>query len=138
MAIEYSATAGSTFIAAVDAAFADDKATGHSTHGWIVTLFGRPIDWKSGRQPSVSISSTEAEHLTLSHAARMVLWWKCFFLQLNLDRFVLPSPLQIYCDNQMVIDHVIGIKEKINTNICYVKIRGHWLREHCKQQLRIK
>jgi hypothetical protein len=38
----------------------------------------------------------------------------------------------------MVVDHVMGIKEKINTSIHHVKVHGHWLREHCKQQLQIK
>jgi hypothetical protein len=74
MAIEYSATTGSPFITAIDAIFADDKATGHFTHGWIFTLFGMLIDWKSGRQPSVSISSTEAELLAFSHTISMVIW----------------------------------------------------------------
>jgi hypothetical protein len=74
MAIKDFATAASTFITAVDATCADDKATGCSTHGWIFILFGRLIDWKSGRQPSIGISSTEAELLALSHVASMVLW----------------------------------------------------------------
>jgi hypothetical protein len=47
-AIEYSADAP-VWDAAVYSAHADDKATMHLTHEWIISMFGDPIDWKSGR-----------------------------------------------------------------------------------------
>ena len=75
-AIEYSPTAieQQVFTCTSDTAFADDPATRRSTEGFLFQLYRGPIDWKSTKQKTVTISSTEAEFLTLSHAAKEVLW----------------------------------------------------------------
>ena len=53
-----------------DASFADDLQDRRSTQGYLFTLFGGPIAWKSGKQSTVTTSSTEAELLALSTAAK--------------------------------------------------------------------
>ena len=77
-AIEYSPTVDDqlAFICASDAAFADDKDTRRSTEGYLLKLFGGPVDWRSTKQKTVTTSSTEAELLAISHAAKEVIWWQ--------------------------------------------------------------
>ncbi|OOQ85768.1 hypothetical protein PEBR_23736 [Penicillium brasilianum] len=55
--------------ASSDASFADNIDR-KSSEGFIFCLFGGPIDWKVTKQKTISISTTEAELLALSHAAR--------------------------------------------------------------------
>jgi hypothetical protein len=74
LAIEYSASTNQSAVYASDAAFADDPITRYSTEGYLFKLFNRPIDWRSTKQKTVTTSSTEAELLALSHAAKEVIW----------------------------------------------------------------
>ena len=62
------------FTSASDAAFSNDPTTRRSTEGFLFQLFGGPIDWKSTKQRTVTTSSTEAELLALSHAAKDLYW----------------------------------------------------------------
>src|SRR5438045_3497552 len=58
------------FIAYTNSSFADDVQDMKSTQGYLLTLFGGPIAWKSGKQTTVTTSSTEAELLGLTTAAK--------------------------------------------------------------------
>jgi hypothetical protein len=58
------------FLCARDAVYGDDTQTRRSTEGYLFKLFGGPVDWRSTRQKTVTTTSTEAEFLSLSHAAK--------------------------------------------------------------------
>ncbi|KAL1952629.1 hypothetical protein VTO42DRAFT_4592 [Malbranchea cinnamomea] len=72
-----------SFKAYSDAAYADDPTTRCSSEGYLFSLFGGPVDWKAARQSTIMISTTEAELLALSHAAKELYWWRRFFEQLG-------------------------------------------------------
>ena len=61
----------SIFIAALDASFADNPNR-KSSEGFIFCLFGGPIEWKSRKQKTITTSTTEAELLAISHAAKQL------------------------------------------------------------------
>jgi hypothetical protein len=52
-----------------DADWASDEDSRRSTTGVLVTLFGCSIVWLSKRQPTVALSSTEAEYMALARDA---------------------------------------------------------------------
>lgn len=68
----------SIFTAASDAAFADNPDR-KSSEGFLFKLYGGPLDWTAKKQRTVSTSTTEAELLALSEAAKQLIWWKRFF-----------------------------------------------------------
>lgn len=80
LAIHYGSTAPETEIQGnqswscpfghVDADWAGDKDTRRSTTGYIFKLFGGAISWRSKLQPTVALSSTEAEYRSTTEAAR--------------------------------------------------------------------
>jgi hypothetical protein len=127
-AIEYSATDlnQQAVTCAGDAAFVDDPATRYSTEGYLLKLFNGPIDWCSTKQKTVTTSSTEAELLALSRAAKKVIWWKRFFkaVQLNFDQDVALS-----CNNRQTIRLLTAETPQINTKLKHVDIHDHWLRQ---------
>uniref|UniRef100_A0AAV1TT82 Reverse transcriptase Ty1/copia-type domain-containing protein n=1 Tax=Peronospora matthiolae TaxID=2874970 RepID=A0AAV1TT82_9STRA len=51
-----------------DADWADDRANRKSTSGYAFILISAPVSWGSKRQSSVSLSTSEAEHVALSLA----------------------------------------------------------------------
>lgn len=47
--------------------------------------YGRPIAWKSQKQPTVALSTTEAEYMATSDATRQAIWIKQLLQDLHLD-----------------------------------------------------
>jgi hypothetical protein len=126
-AIEYSVINlnQSTATCAGDAAFANDPVARFSTEGYLLKLFNGPIDWRSIKQKTVIKSSTEAELLALSHAAKEVIWWKRFFKAIQLD---FDQDIAILCDNRQTIRLLTTETPQINIKLKYIDIHGHWLR----------
>ena len=54
--------------------WAGDKDGSRSTSGYVWMLSGGPISWKSRLQPIVTLSSTEAEYITVTVAAQEGIW----------------------------------------------------------------
>lgn len=50
--------------------WAGDKSSRRSTSGFIFMLNGGPVSWCSKRQATVALSSTEAEYIALTMAAK--------------------------------------------------------------------
>jgi hypothetical protein len=72
----------------------------HSTSGYIFLIDGGAISWSSKKQPVVALSSTEAEFIAATHAAKELMWIR--FIVGEIAR-PLTSPTTLYCDNQSAI-----------------------------------
>ena len=85
-----------------DASFQTDKDDFRSQSGYIFCLNGGAVSWKSSKQDTVADSTTEAEYLAASEAAKEAVWIKKFITELG----VIPSisePVALYCDNNGAI-----------------------------------
>ena len=56
-----------------DASYSDDLTTCQSSEKYIFCLFDCSIDWWAIQQTTVTISTTEAELLTLTHAGKQIM-----------------------------------------------------------------
>ena len=61
-----------------------DKESRKSTSGFIFMLNGGPVSWCSKRQPTVALSSTEAEYIALTLAAKEATWLRLLLTELGL------------------------------------------------------
>ena len=57
-----------------DADWAGDLADRKSTSGYVFILLGARVSWGSKKQPSVSLSTSEAEYIVLSLAIQEGKW----------------------------------------------------------------
>jgi len=61
---------GQPFLGYVDADWAGDKVDRKSYTGYTYFLAGGPISWRSEKQRSVALSSTDAEYMAISSACK--------------------------------------------------------------------
>ncbi|KAJ6110204.1 hypothetical protein N7486_002439 [Penicillium sp. IBT 16267x] len=108
-----------------DASFADNSDR-KSSKGYICTIFGGPVDWRAGKQRTVTTSITEAELLAISEAARTISMWKRLFKAIRFDP---KHELTIRCDNQQTIRLLTKEAPQLRTKLRYVDIHHHWLRQ---------
>jgi hypothetical protein len=117
------------FQASSDAAFADDTKTRRSSEGYLFKLFGGPIDWRATKQRTVTTSTTEAELLALSSAAKEAIWWKRFFQSIDLE---LDHDLVLQCDNKQTVGVLQKDSNLIRTKLRHIDIHNHWLRQEVR------
>lgn len=67
-----------------DSDWAGDKGSRKSTSGYIFMLNGGPVSWCSKRQATVALSSTEAEYIALTLAAKEATWLRLLLTELGL------------------------------------------------------
>ena len=56
----------------IDASFASDKDDSKSISGYVFTLNGGAVSWKSFKQATIAYSTTKAEYITASEAVKEV------------------------------------------------------------------
>ena len=84
-----------------DADYGGDKITRRSTTGVVFLLHGAAISWQSKLQPTVSLSTTEAEYQATGAGAREALWLRKLLPELG---FPITGPITIRGDNEAALN----------------------------------
>lgn len=120
---------GGELHAFTDADFASDDDSRKSVSGYVIKLANASISWSSKRQSIVAQSSTEAEYIAMSHAAKEIIW------TLQLMSQIMPDTTKIrcctlFCDNQSAMRwaEVNGYKPGRK----HIDIRYHYVAEQIK------
>lgn len=123
---------GDTFVVSSDASFADNSLDRKSSQAYAMNLFGGLIGWRANKQDTVTTSTTEAELLALSQAAKEGLYMSRLIQEIGVD---LQQPrLQIECDNQQTIKIVTAEIAQLKTKLRHVDIHNHWLRQEAERE----
>ena len=80
----------------VDADYGGDLDSRRLTSGYVFMMAGGAVSWSSKRQPTVSLSTTEAEYIALTHSAQQALWMINFLAEIDLPQ---TFPVSIHADN---------------------------------------
>ncbi|KAH9679431.1 hypothetical protein KPL71_026128 [Citrus sinensis] len=73
-----------------------------STSGYVFTLGSGVISWRSVKQSCIADSTTEAEYVVASEAAKKTVWLRKFLQDLEVVH-VITSPLKLFYDNSGAI-----------------------------------
>ena len=73
-----------------------------STSGYVFTLRGGTVSWRSVKQSSIADSTMEAEYIAASKAAKKAVWLKKFLLDLGVVPSV-QSAITLYHDSSGVV-----------------------------------
>ncbi|KAJ9542762.1 hypothetical protein OSB04_029268 [Centaurea solstitialis] len=107
----------------VDSDYGKDVDNRRSITGYVFTLDGCAISWRAHLQPTVALSTTEAEYMAVSEVVKEGVWLKGFFGELC-ERLKVE---EVFCDNQGAVlltkDRVLHDRTK------HIDIRHHYVRE---------
>ena len=123
-ALCYDGASNSGLVAYSDSDWAEDRDDRHSTSGFVFMMANCVVSWASRRQPTVSLSSTEAEYKAASDTCRQMAWLRNFGKELG-DNMTAPTPLCL--DNQGSI--FLAVNPAVDRRTKHIEIRYHFIRE---------
>lgn len=81
-----------------DSDFQADRDEKKSTSGYVFTLGGGAVSWRSAKQRCIADSTMEAEYVAASEASKEAVWFKNYLMDLDVVPG-LPKSIIVYCDN---------------------------------------
>jgi hypothetical protein len=85
------------------------------TSGYVFTLAGATILWRSCKQTMLTKSTTEVELVALETATNEVEWLRELLMNLPFVDKSVP-PILMYCDNQSMLAQVMNTKDNSKSN----------------------
>jgi len=109
----------------VDASWADNSDDRRSTCGYVFKFGGGPVFWKSGRQSVVATSTTEAEYVAMSLAAREAAALRRLVTEVLQEQH--PAII-LYEDNKPAI-HLLNKPPGADTKTKHMDVKYHFIRQ---------
>lgn len=121
-------TNGCTAIGYTDSDFAGDLDTRRSTTGYVFTMNGGCISWSSRLQPTVAVSTTEAEYMAAGSGVKEALWLR----NLHSDMGMTVKTVTIYTDNQASLAMLKNPVSSVRTK--HIDVLHHFARERVERK----
>ena len=112
-----------------DADWAGDQDTRRSTSGYVFGIGSGAISWQSKRQPTVALSTCEAEYIGQTQATKEAVWLKRLLDQLNPQEH--RYAVIIFCDNQGAM--ALAKNPQFHARTKHIDIQHHYVREQVAQ-----
>lgn len=112
----------------VDADFAGDKVNRKSTTGFVFTLHGGAISWRSRMQRLVATSTATAEYVAAAKAVKDSLWLRRVVGDLGEE----AGPVTLKEDNQACI--AMATNEGMSSRTKHIEVCYHFIRDCVEQQ----
>ncbi|MCO5566392.1 hypothetical protein L7F22_020069 [Adiantum nelumboides] len=106
-----------------DSDYAGDLDNRRSTSGYVFTLAGGAVSWRSRLQDSVTQSTTEAEYVAASEACKEAIWLGRLVTDLGIKEHV---PM-LHCDSQSAIQ--LARNPVYHSKTKHVDVKYHFIRE---------
>jgi hypothetical protein len=125
--IKYTSSSGAPYVKPVcfcDADYGEDRDTRRSTTAYVFMLAGGAVSWGSRLQPTVALSSTEAEYMATCAAVQEVTYMRQLFTDLGFGQ---KHATTIYQDNQACI--ALSSNPIYHKRTKHIDVRYHYVRE---------
>ncbi|KAE8715970.1 hypothetical protein F3Y22_tig00110156pilonHSYRG00076 [Hibiscus syriacus] len=97
--------------------------TRKSLTGFIFTVFGTAVSWKSNIQSVVALSTTEAEYIAVTEAIKEAMWLKGMVEELGIQQKVVT----VFCDNQSTIH--LKKNQVFHERSKHIDVKLHFVRD---------
>jgi len=122
----------SSMVVFADANWGGCHDSRRSTTGWLIRLGRCPIDWRSQKQPTVALSSCEAEYVAVCDATQSAMWLHQLLVEIGFIAWMCPNatsppvPL-ILSDNKSAI--ALAHNDGSHGYSKHIAIKHHFIRE---------
>lgn len=116
--------------------YTDSDFAGHfpdsnkSTSGYVFTLAGGAIAWKSMKQTLIATSTMQAEFIAIYEGVCEGLWIRNFLMQTKVIDSLVSRPLKIFCDNSAAV--YFTKNNKRSTNSKHIDLKYYSVRQRVK------
>jgi hypothetical protein len=115
----------------IDFSWRKNSNDSRSTHDHLLFM-SELIEWKSSKQISVALSSTETEYMSQTSAAINVMWAKGLLTEMRIDDTVSDNSTVIYANNQRAIKLVNNSIFQKRTK--HIVVKYHYTRDLISQR----
>ena len=95
-----------------------------SLTGWLVFLGQSPVSWKTKKQPTISLSSAEAEYRSMAASTCELKWLKALLLSLGVRH---PKAIKIFCDSESALH--IAKNPVFHERTKHIEVDCHFVRD---------
>lgn len=95
--------------------------------GYIFTMFGAAVSWKSSLQSVVALSTTEAEYIALTIAVKESFWLRGIAADFGVEQ----GAVAIGCDNNGALS--LARHQVFHERSKYIDVRLHFVREEVEK-----
>lgn len=112
-----------------DADFAGDPEDRRSTTGFVFLVSGGAVTWNTKKQPTIALSTTEAEYMALTTAVQETMWLN------NLQKEIVPGAEKIilHVDNQSALQ--LAKNAVYHNRTKHIDVKHHFVREALEADL---
>lgn len=126
--INYVKDSSDDIVGYCDADWAGDVNDRKSTSGYVFSLSGSPISWKSKKQTCVALSTAEAEYVALAAAAQESVWMANLLKDIDGEN---KHATVIYDDSQAAI--AMSKNPQFHGRAKHIDIKYHYIREQVER-----
>ena len=105
-----------------------DKDFRKSTSGYVFTLGSGAISWRSVKQSCIADSTTEAEYMAASEAAKEVVWLRKFLQDIEVVP-IITAPLKLFCDYSGTVAQSKELRNQEPQETKHIERKYHLIRE---------
>ena len=118
-----------TITAFSDSDWGGDRDGGKSTSGYCVFVNGNLISWMTKKQPTVALSSAEAEYMAAVEVVKEVMWLQQLLEEVH---YKVKQPTEVFIDNQSAI--AIAKDDVQHERTKHINIKYHFVKEEVKNE----
>jgi Reverse transcriptase (RNA-dependent DNA polymerase)/gag-polypeptide of LTR copia-type len=109
-----------------DSDWGSDLETRRSTTGYVYMMAGGAVSWKTKLQPTVALSSADAEYMALAASAQEALYLRILCIDLDID--ARNHPTVLHADNTAAI--AMAQNPTMSPANKHIELRHHFIRDH--------
>lgn len=128
--LTFSVNGNSNILGYCDADWGSSIDDRKSCTGYAFIFQGGAISWVSKRQPTVALSTTEAEYMSLSAAVQESLWLRSLHCEFNFIQQI--QSMEIRSDNVSALELAKSTAYSARTK--HIDIRHHFVRQHVQEK----